>query len=936
MNSGFTGHLFGLPQKDQRVFNAEDEYEQKFPEDPTFRETEDNARVWRTYLAESAIFDENMVGEARDGLDSMLVFAGLFSAVITSFLIEAAQNLQADYTQLSATLLYELVSNSSGSGLSPPNPASEFVPDARDVWINVLWAISLTFSLVVALASVLIKQWLRRYLAFRSGTPAERSHLRQYRFIGFETWQVPTIVGSLPVIMHLSLALFLIGLVLFFIPLHFALSCVIGGITLAVYMLYFASNILPIFFPHCPYRTPFSAFFLFLGRFVRRSVALGSLRIKSVFVSLNAHSDRRDPNHLLSSLDDLERSAVDAAIEKEEDPFYPLSVHALHWLFSTSTNLSVHSIVFQAIGGLPALEKVRQAVQSLFNYRRDCEPTLWYLVSSCITWPASGSHQPIHHLESVLERLCRTLLFFPISASDRLGYHMRVEYGSLPDDPDSLVRKGTFLTLQDPDMYRRDYLDFIMDNRSTKHHFFVWEALLKNAFALEYTQGDVDNAPCEYSTPAILSYFDDLIWQDQDSKLFDPSLNDAMSFTDAITHLPKSTPLIQSWMLRMLARHDLHPTLPPSNRIIEAMLQFLLYHVWDDLSEDEFWKYLNHVFVRSDIIEADRIFHEDESCDFSISSFIVNLCKKWMSRPEYQPSALDQLLVEKVKIHWEEKLAGPSIKRVMALLMTHQTLLPMGCRIALGQFGVLVIDLLRALRHGSVEAHCSFIDDNYLMLLYEHYKNHPQADHTPILVSTFVLTLGLQDIESPERARCIDYLFEPKNSRYAIILLILESDGDFMPAQQVQSGFAKLCPQRQLLIDLRGWMNLLAEYLDVIHEEDRGRLKEKIGMDPLLSDDEHSMVVYLIKLFDDYLAETQEGTVVQGRARTTENSRIVLAGSSALQSLEDVADTQNVQPSSPPRTSATLLWRKVRDAVQGIGKQNLSEGGPPNFESLSV
>ncbi|KAF5392976.1 hypothetical protein D9757_001099 [Collybiopsis confluens] len=192
-------HLFGLPQnKDQRVFNADDDYEQKFPEDPTFREMGPNARVWRTYLAESATFDENMIGEARDGLDALLIFAGLFSAVVTSFLVEAAQNLQADYTQISATLLYELV-YSGRSGSSLPDPSSKFVPDAWDVWINGLWAVSLTLSLAVALASVLIKQWLRRYLAFHSGTPAERSHLRQYRYMGFETWQVSTIVGSLPV-----------------------------------------------------------------------------------------------------------------------------------------------------------------------------------------------------------------------------------------------------------------------------------------------------------------------------------------------------------------------------------------------------------------------------------------------------------------------------------------------------------------------------------------------------------------------------------------------------------------------------------------------------------------------------------------------------------------------------------------------------------------
>lgn len=51
-----------------------DDYEQRFPEDPMLEETAANSRVWRTYLVESAVFDENMVEEARDGLDAMLVF----------------------------------------------------------------------------------------------------------------------------------------------------------------------------------------------------------------------------------------------------------------------------------------------------------------------------------------------------------------------------------------------------------------------------------------------------------------------------------------------------------------------------------------------------------------------------------------------------------------------------------------------------------------------------------------------------------------------------------------------------------------------------------------------------------------------------------------------------------------------------------------------
>ncbi|KAF5393119.1 hypothetical protein D9757_001096 [Collybiopsis confluens] len=911
-------HLFGLPQnlnKDQRAFNAEDDYEQRFPEDPTFRETGPNARVWRTYLAESAVFDDNMIGEARDGLDSMLVFAGLFSAVVTSFLIEASQNLQADYTQLSATLLYELVSNSGGSSLSPPNPASEFVPGARDVWINGLWAISLTFSLVVALASVLIKQWLRRYLTFRSGTPAERSHLRQYRFMGFETWKVSTIVGSLPVIMHLSLGLFLIGLVLFFIPLHFALSCVIGGITLAVYVLYFASNILPIFFPRCPYRTPFSAFFLFLGSSFRHFVALG-FRIKF----LNARSDTDAiANDLQPSLDDLESSAVQVEVE---DVVHPLSVHALYWLFSTSTSPSVHSIVLQAIGGLPAHNKVREAVQSLFNFERDCQPTLKHLIFSCTSDSDLYTRVPIPHLESVLERFCRTLLFFPVDYGQLFGPFGYLKYESRPNDPESVLRKATFLTVQTEYPDGQDYLNFMVNNRSAKHHFFVWEAFWKNASG--YARG------YEYSTKDILSYYHDLICQEQTFEAFDPSLNE-VPFMDAFAKLQVSqdyTPLLHSLMLGMLTEPNLHPRLPPNNRFIEAMLQFLLHHVWDDLPESEFRKHLCNLIDCFDTVDADRIFHEDESCDFSMSSFIINLCEKWMSRPDYQPSALDQLLAEKVKIYWEAKLVGPSERRILRRAIASGN--------TFGDFAVLMIGVFDALRNGSVEAHRSPIDDNYLVLLFDYYKNHPPADTIPDLVGAFVTQLEYwQETDSPEQAKCVKHLFEPQNSRYAIILLILESDRQgFRKELSIPYIFVGLCPQRQLLCELRDWMELVAKFLDATHEEDKGRLKEEIGMDPLLSSDQHSKLIKdFIYLLDNRLARTPvlpDLELVQWRPQIAEHARTI-PGSSAPQEHQDVADTR---PSSPPRT-ATLLWRKGRDMVQRVGKQNL-EKSPPNIDGLPV
>ncbi|KAK0458598.1 uncharacterized protein EV420DRAFT_1270391 [Desarmillaria tabescens] len=240
-------------------------YEEKYPEDPPYEETAPNARVWRTYEDERKIHDASMVEESRDNVDVLLVFAGLFSAVVTTFVSQTYQNLQADYTAMSASLLFELVlvqrAIANGSSVdaissSPLNPNTAFVPATTDVWVNGLWFVSLFLSLTTALVAVLVKQWLHHYVILPSGTPRDRSFTRQFRYAGFQKWHVQIIIGLLPVLMHLALAIFLIGLVIFLRPLREALSWIIGTATAVVYAAYVAATILPILFPQCPYRTP--------------------------------------------------------------------------------------------------------------------------------------------------------------------------------------------------------------------------------------------------------------------------------------------------------------------------------------------------------------------------------------------------------------------------------------------------------------------------------------------------------------------------------------------------------------------------------------------------------------------------------------------------------------------------------------------------------
>ncbi|PBK64578.1 hypothetical protein ARMSODRAFT_892887, partial [Armillaria solidipes] len=186
------------------------------------------ARVWRTYGDESRNHDANMVEESRDNVDILLVFAGLFSAVVTTFVAQTSQNLQPNYAAMSASLLYESVlvqraiANGSSVNTIPPsplNPNIAFVPATTDVWVNGLWFVSLFLSLTTALVAVLVKQWLHHYVAIPSGTPRDRSFTRQFRYAGFQKWHVQVIIGLLPVPMHLALAIFLSGLVIFLHPL---------------------------------------------------------------------------------------------------------------------------------------------------------------------------------------------------------------------------------------------------------------------------------------------------------------------------------------------------------------------------------------------------------------------------------------------------------------------------------------------------------------------------------------------------------------------------------------------------------------------------------------------------------------------------------------------------------------------------------------------
>ncbi|KAH9011889.1 hypothetical protein EDB84DRAFT_1278882 [Lactarius hengduanensis] len=138
---------------------------------------DDNANaLWFLHVKEEMSHDEARIRALKDDMDSVLIFAGLFSAALTSFLADKIHDLQPDpaqqmvyYQQQNVALLaqisQQLSSIASQVSISPtPPPPYAFTLNPSDVRVNAFWFMSLVFSITAALLATLVQQWVRDYM----------------------------------------------------------------------------------------------------------------------------------------------------------------------------------------------------------------------------------------------------------------------------------------------------------------------------------------------------------------------------------------------------------------------------------------------------------------------------------------------------------------------------------------------------------------------------------------------------------------------------------------------------------------------------------------------------------------------------------------------------------------------------------------------------
>ncbi|KAK0209891.1 hypothetical protein IW262DRAFT_1231194, partial [Armillaria fumosa] len=199
------------------------DYTARYRKDRVGEELSPQGRFWRAYIDEAANLDGSMLDEYHKTIDQLLVFAALFSAVVTTFVNTVSENMKPDYSMISACLLIEQVNMQRDAANSAParvvslpscDTAMTSAPTYVDQLVNSIWVVSLTLSLITAFIAVVVKQWLHQYsTAIPDSSPRDRARIRQSRHAAFGTWQVPMIIGLLPVLMHASLGLFLAGFI---------------------------------------------------------------------------------------------------------------------------------------------------------------------------------------------------------------------------------------------------------------------------------------------------------------------------------------------------------------------------------------------------------------------------------------------------------------------------------------------------------------------------------------------------------------------------------------------------------------------------------------------------------------------------------------------------------------------------------------------------
>ncbi|KAI9511931.1 hypothetical protein F5148DRAFT_1167603 [Russula earlei] len=275
-----------------------------------------SAKIWTLYLSQAKMVDDERAQSWTANTDGVLVFSGLFSATVASFIAVSYQQLQPNPSDLTNQLLTQI-----SQQLSTLQNGTSL----------------LTLSLACALWATLMQQWTRRYVQVADGPygPSKRARIHL---------QLPAAAEVLPVLLHASLLLFCAGLVDFLLNINHTV------------LIYFLLTIMPLCFHNSPYQTPLTA----LVWFFIEAVPLLALCLRR---------RTEDVKKIIHKRQAKIRRGMRRALEDTASKFTSKAeARALHWMIGV---LDEDHELEEFLDGLPGLFNSRHHSAGV---RRELEP----------------------------------------------------------------------------------------------------------------------------------------------------------------------------------------------------------------------------------------------------------------------------------------------------------------------------------------------------------------------------------------------------------------------------------------------------------------------------------------------------------------------------------------------------------------------------------
>ena len=209
--------------------------------------------MWSAYMKEFREYNKRAIDMWKEHTISTLFFVSRDTFSQCCYLRNSARKaVGVSATGVVAIFLESPKNLTAGSG-----GHSSHTPTTSIVRLNTVWGLSLVLSLtfillaILILLVILIQQWACRFI-----------QLPLFPRLSSEYWQasvcMDAAVEAVPMLLHLSVLLLLIGLVMFSFILHEEVAIVVSISVGLVGMAYFTLSILPLLDHNCLYGTPVS------------------------------------------------------------------------------------------------------------------------------------------------------------------------------------------------------------------------------------------------------------------------------------------------------------------------------------------------------------------------------------------------------------------------------------------------------------------------------------------------------------------------------------------------------------------------------------------------------------------------------------------------------------------------------------------------------